>query len=59
MACWKKYARHTGDDIPKSMLADQCTKCRECEDKCPQHLPICDLLEDVDRVLAQAMPYPG
>jgi uncharacterized protein len=43
--------------IPKNMLADQCTKCRECEDKCPQHLPICDLLEDVDRVLAQGMPY--
>jgi uncharacterized protein len=43
--------------IPKKMLADQCTKCRECEDKCPQHLPICDLLEDVDRVLAQGLPY--
>jgi uncharacterized protein len=45
--------------IPKNMLADQCTKCRECEDKCPQHLPICDLLEDVDRVLAKGMPYPA
>jgi uncharacterized protein len=43
--------------IPKKMLADQCTQCRECEEKCPQHLAICDLLEDVDRVLAKGMPY--
>jgi uncharacterized protein len=46
------------DQVPAAMRADQCTKCRECEDKCPQHLPICDLLEDVDRVIAHGKPYP-
>jgi hypothetical protein len=46
------------DQVPAAMRAEQCTQCRECEDKCPQHLPICDLLEDVDRVLAHGKPYP-
>jgi uncharacterized protein len=46
-----------GVQVPQEMHADQCTQCRECEDKCPQHLSICDLLEDVDRVLAKGMPY--
>jgi len=45
--------------IPEGQRADQCARCRECEDKCPQHLPICDLLEDVNRVLEKGMPYPG
>jgi uncharacterized protein len=48
------YERH----IPAEARADQCARCRECEEKCPQHLPICDLLEDVDRVLGKGMAYP-
>jgi hypothetical protein len=43
--------------IPREKRADQCAKCLECESKCPQHLPICDLLEQVDRVLDQGMSY--
>jgi len=43
--------------IPAAQRADQCLKCRECEDKCPQHLPICDLLEDGDLVLGQGKSY--
>lgn len=43
--------------IPESQRADRCARCRECEEKCPQRLPICDLLEDVDRVLGQGMAY--
>lgn len=50
----KDYAHY----IPKGQRADQCARCRECEDKCPQHLPICDLLEDVHRVLGTEMAYP-
>jgi hypothetical protein len=38
--------------------ADRCVRCAECEVKCPQHLPICDLLADVDAVLGMGKPYP-
>jgi uncharacterized protein len=43
--------------VPVEKRPDQCAKCRECEDKCPQHLPICDLLETVDLVLAGGKSY--
>jgi predicted aldo/keto reductase-like oxidoreductase len=43
--------------IPREKRADQCVKCQECESKCPQHLPICDLLEQVDRVFDKGMTY--
>lgn len=43
--------------IPADKRADQCAKCRECESKCPQHLPICDLLEQVDLVLGGTRSY--
>lgn len=44
--------------IDEKHRADQCVRCGECETKCPQHLPICDLLADVDAVLARGQPYP-
>ncbi len=31
--------------------ADQCTKCGECEEKCPQKIPIGELLEEADESL--------
>lgn len=43
--------------IPPEKRADQCAKCRECEDKCPQHLPICELLEQVDQVMGGNKTY--
>ena len=43
--------------IPPEKRADQCAKCQECETKCPQHLPICDLLEQVDLVFTQDKTY--
>jgi predicted aldo/keto reductase-like oxidoreductase len=43
--------------IPPEKRASQCVKCQECEGKCPQHLPICDLLEKVDLVFEQGKSY--
>jgi predicted aldo/keto reductase-like oxidoreductase len=36
----------------------KCENSAECEAKCPQHLPICDLLADADAVLGMGKPYP-
>lgn len=45
------------DWVPPEKRADQCAHCHECEDKCPQHLPVCDLLEKVDLVLSGSKTY--
>ncbi len=37
--------------------AENCLKCQECESKCPQHLPISDLLEQVSLVFDQGKSY--
>jgi hypothetical protein len=34
-------------------LAGNCTRCGKCEQHCPQHIPIMDLLEESHRVLSQ------
>lgn len=36
---------------PEKERASNCQKCGVCEEKCPQHLPIRELLEDVDKTL--------
>ncbi len=33
--------------------ASQCVTCRQCENICPQHLPITDLLKDVAKAFEQ------
>ncbi len=37
--------------IPKEHLADNCIQCLECEEKCPQGIPISDWLEKVHELL--------
>jgi hypothetical protein len=40
--------------------ASACQHCRECEKKCPQKLPISDLMTEVHRVLGEGRPLdPG
>lgn len=39
-------------------LASQCVQCGECLDKCPQNLPISDLLEDVAEDMEGFMTKP-
>ena len=42
----------------KPGFASQCTDCGECLEKCPQHLPIPDLLRDVSRDMEGLMTKP-
>jgi predicted aldo/keto reductase-like oxidoreductase len=37
--------------FPQEQHADKCQRCRECEAKCPQHIPIIDWLTKVDPML--------
>ena len=39
--------QNAGMTAEKSSLASKCVKCGQCLEKCPQHLPIPDLLSDV------------
>lgn len=36
--------------------ADQCTQCKECEEKCPQKIPIAEVLEDCHKALVDQEP---
>ncbi len=37
--------------------ADACIQCRECEEKCPQSIPISEWMPVVDEVLGEGKPY--
>jgi predicted aldo/keto reductase-like oxidoreductase len=37
--------------------ADACIQCRECEEKCPQGIPISEWMPVVDEVLGEGKPY--
>jgi predicted aldo/keto reductase-like oxidoreductase len=46
-----------GRMIPPGQRADACKECGECEDLCPQKLPISELLKDVARdLMAGGLP---
>ena len=48
------YEQLGGEDSPVAGLkAEECQHCGECEDKCPQHIPIQQWLEEAARVLAR------
>lgn len=56
-----KNARRTYEKFfnPKKR-ASACKHCRECEKKCPQKLPISDLMAEVHAVLGEGKPFdPG
>lgn len=44
-------ARHDYGWRPKGAKASECVQCGQCEDACPQHLPIISLLEEVVETL--------
>jgi hypothetical protein len=48
--------RHYGD-MDKEARADNCTQCLQCEELCPQHIPISEWLVHAEEVLAQGRPY--
>jgi hypothetical protein len=51
-----EWAEWAYNDIPKEKRANACVACLECEDKCPQSIPISDWMVHVHEVLAQEAP---
>jgi predicted aldo/keto reductase-like oxidoreductase len=43
--------------IPPENQASACLECLECEEKCPQHIPISEWMPVVQEVLAEGKPY--
>ena len=43
--------------IPAANQASACTQCRECEEKCPQNIPISEWMPVVHQVLVEDKPY--
>ncbi len=67
LALYNEYLRRRGDEakqrevineyneiISREKGAENCIKCRECEKKCPQHLPISELLTKVARIFGRS-----
>lgn len=50
------YARLMPDQSP-TILASSCIQCRECEDKCPQNIPISDWMPYAHEVLGEGKDY--
>jgi predicted aldo/keto reductase-like oxidoreductase len=42
----------------KEEQASQCKACKKCEAKCPQKIPISELMPKVHAVLGEGQPYP-
>jgi predicted aldo/keto reductase-like oxidoreductase len=51
-------AQNGGVFEDKRTLASMCVKCEKCLEKCPQHLPIPDLLEEVKEDMEGIMTKP-
>ena len=43
--------------FPEPERADKCIQCRECEEKCPQEIPISEWMPLVHEVLGEGQPY--
>ena len=48
-----------GTAMPEENRAKECIQCRECEEKCPQHIEISAWMPQVHAVLGEGQPYPG
>jgi predicted aldo/keto reductase-like oxidoreductase len=51
------HARRSYGFIDEENRADACIACLECEDQCPQSIPISDWMVHVHEVLAEGAPY--
>ncbi len=52
-----EQAREQYTRIPAEEKADACVACRQCEEQCPQQIPISEWMVHVHEVLAQGKPY--
>jgi uncharacterized protein len=43
--------------VPPEKRADQCTQCRQCEERCPQHINISDWMVVVNEVLGSGKSF--
>ncbi len=43
--------------VPEEARADKCTQCQQCEELCPQQIPISEWMVRVEEVLAHGRPY--
>ncbi|MBN1642561.1 MAG: aldo/keto reductase [Anaerolineae bacterium] len=50
-------ARHRYSRMPEDQRASACIACRECEELCPQDIPISEWMPVVDAVLGQGLDY--
>ena len=50
-------ARHSYQFIDEEARASACVDCDECEEKCPQMIPISDWMVHVHEVLGEGAPY--
>jgi len=51
-------ARRQYGSVAKKARSTACTRCRECEPKCPQSILISEWMPKVSEVLAEGRPYP-
>jgi predicted aldo/keto reductase-like oxidoreductase len=49
-----EFIRHYHNEVAKKARADMCIHCDECLPKCPQHLPIPDLLAKINQLAGAA-----
>jgi predicted aldo/keto reductase-like oxidoreductase len=45
--------------LPENERASACLDCDECEDKCPQSIPISEWMPRIHQVLGEGRPYPA
>ena len=45
--------------LPENERASKCLDCDECEEKCPQSIPISEWMPRVHAVLGEGQPYPS
>jgi predicted aldo/keto reductase-like oxidoreductase len=50
-------ARRQYERRPAGQRADACIQCRECEEKCPQQIPISEWMTRIHEVLGEGRPY--
>lgn len=45
--------------LPEDGRASACIQCRECEELCPQHIPISEWMPRIHQILDEGQPHPG